>query len=96
MTYPKRDLDIIAECNETGKPICWAMLCGRSYEEGDEIGSPSKNHYLWISKYGKQEYIVEDSNGYNLAGKVYKTLQGARREAEGIAFRQEETGCFSD
>lgn len=99
MAYPKRELEIVPECNDevTGEPTCWAMLVGKSYREGDEVGKPSKNHYLWITKYGEKEYWVEDSRGYNRAGdKIYTTLQGAKRKAEEIAWRQDFSGCYSD
>ena len=80
-----RKLIIVPECNdENDNPCCWAMtVCD--------------NHYIWVSKYGDKEYIIEDSNGNNLAGnKVYKTLSGARREAESIAWRQDENGLYTD
>lgn len=95
MNFPKRDLEIVPEGNdEQDRPTCWAMLVCRT----------NKNHYIWISKYdadisecGYTVYIVEDSIGNNLADKkVYKTLQGAKRKAEEIAYRQEDTGCFTN
>jgi len=89
MTYPKRELNIVPECNdEYDNPTCWSMLVSET---------DSKRHYIWITKYDENEYVVEDSNGYNRAdGKVYKTLSGAKRKAEEIAWRQDETGFFSD
>lgn len=89
MTYPKRELEVVPECNdENDNPCCWGMLV---CEDGD-----GKRHYLWITKYD-EGYIVEDSNGNNrMDGKVYKTLWGAKKAAEGIAWRQEESGCFTD
>jgi len=89
MGYPKRELEIVPECNDDNdNPCCWAMFICR-YD--------GKSHFLWICKYDEQEYVVEDSAGYNRAGgKVYKTLQGAKKAAEAIAWRQEETGFFTD
>lgn len=89
MTYPKRDLIVVPECNDDNDiPTCWAMLVAET---------DNGNHFLWISKWSENEYVVEDSNGYNRAGdKVYKTLAGAKKKAEEIAWRQEETGFFTD
>lgn len=87
MAYPKRELQIVPECNdENNQPRCWAMA----------IPASDRTHYIWICQYDDKEYIVENSDGYNLAGKVYKTLRGAKKEAEGIAWRQDESGCFTD
>ena len=87
--YPERELIIVPECNdENDNPTCWAMLV---------CDAADGMHYIWITKYDDKEYIVEDSNGHNLTcNKVYKTLQGAKREAEGIAWRQDESGFFTD
>lgn len=88
--YPKRELNIVHESDdENGNPTCWSIM--GSYDFGSQ-----RNHYVWICKYGEKDYRVEDSNGHNLAGKVYKTLWGAKREAEGIIWRQDETGAYSD
>ena len=89
MIYPKRELEIIPECNDDNdNPCCWSMLV---CDTGD------KRHFIWITKYDDKEYVVENSDGYNLVdGKVYKTLAGAKKRAEGIAWRQEETGYFTD
>lgn len=89
MAYPKRSLEIIPECNdENDEPRCWSMLV----TECD-----NGRHYIWIVKYDNQEYIVEDSIGNNLTGdKVYKTLTGAKKKAEEIAWRQDESGFFTD
>lgn len=89
MSYPKRNIEIVPECNDDNdNPCCWAMLVCRTDD---------KSHFIWITKYDENEYIVEDSNGYNRTdGKVFKTLWGAKRAAEEIAWRQEETGLFSD
>ena len=73
MTYPKKELTIITECNdENGNPTCWAFV---------------EHEGIWITKYD-DDYIVETENGYNLAGVAYKTLAGAKRKAEEIAFRR--------
>lgn len=90
MTYPKRKIEVVPECNdENDNPACWALtICT------DPNG---KTHFLWITKYDEKEYIVEDSNGYNRAhDKVYKTFRGALKMAEEIAYRQEDTGLFTD
>ena len=90
MAYPKRELEVVPECNDdNGNPTCWAMAS--EYDRGSK-----RYHYIWISKYDDKEYVVEDSYGNNLAGKTYKTLWGAKREAEGIIWRQDETGAYSD
>lgn len=84
--YPERKLYIVPEDNdENGNPRCWYIA------SNDE-----KPHYIWIYKYDEKEYVVEDSYGNNRAGKVYKTLWGAKRSAEGIIWRQEESGAYSD
>lgn len=89
MGYPKRELEVVPECNdENDNPCCWAMFICR-----DDGGS----HFLWITKYDEQKYIVEDSAGYNIAGgKVYKTLRGAKKAAEVIAWEQGKTGYFTN
>ena len=89
MAYPKRELVIVPECNdENDNPCCWAMLVSEC---------DNGRHYLWICKYDEKEYVVENSAGYNLAdGKTYKTLSGAKKQAEAIAWRQDESGCFTD
>jgi len=96
--YPKIELEVVPECNDDDdNPCCWSMLAGQSYRLEDEFGKPSVKHYIWIVKYDEKEYIVEDSNGHNLTrNKVFKTLWGAKREAEGIAWRQNESGFFTD
>lgn len=90
MAYPKLKLEVIPECNdENDNPTCWSMEAGES---------KGIKQYVYISKYDDREFIVEDSNGYNLAdhGKVYKTLNGAKRKAEEICWRQNETGSFTN
>lgn len=89
--YPTRNLDIVHECDDdNGNPCCWSMA-------GEYDPNAKRSHFIWICKYGEKEYIVENSEGHNLAGgKVFKTLWGAKREAEGIIWRQDETGCYSD
>ena len=95
--YPERAIEVIPECNdENDNPTSWAMISGRSYREGDAIGNPTKTHYIWIDKQDEQEYAVVNSDGNNLTGKVFKTLWGAKRSAEEIAYRQEDTGCYTD
>lgn len=88
--YPIRNLEIVPECNdENDNPTCWGMLV---CEDGT-----GRRHFLWICKYDEKEYIVEDSRGNNLTdGKVYKTLKGAKKAAEAIAYRQDESGFFTD
>lgn len=94
MAYPTKDIVIVPECNDdNGNPTCWAMLTGITYD----ISGKSINHYIWISKYSESCYIVENSNGFNLTdGKEYKTLKGAKKKAESVAWRQDETGFFTD
>ena len=89
MTYPKRELEVIPECNdEHDNPRCWAMLVSEIFD---------RRHYIWISQYSDDEFVIENSDGYNLCGKVtYKTLAGAKRKAEEIAYRQDDTGFFTD
>lgn len=85
MGYPKRELVVVPESidDETGEETTWAIhICD--------------NHFLWIEKQDENEYAVVDSDGNNRAGRVFKTLWGAKRCAEAIAWRQEETGFFSD
>ena len=85
----KKDLIVVPECDneETGEHSCWAI----------PIKGSDRNHYVWISKYDDKEYIVEDSHGNNLANnKVYKTLSGAKKKAEEIAFEQETERIFTD
>ena len=89
MAYPKRSWEIIPECNDeiTGEPRCWAAAS--TEDDGAK-------HFIWISQYDDKEFIVEDSAGFNRADKVFKTLGGAKRAAEGILWRQEETGFYTD
>ena len=91
LKYPERELEIVPECIDetTGEPTCWAM------KSGFDAGA-NRYHFIWITKYDEKEYVVEDSNGHNRAGKTFKTLWGAKRAAEGIIWRQDETGCYSD
>lgn len=85
--YPKRELMVVPECNdENDDPTCWAI----------EGGDKEKKHFVWVTKYDEKEYVVEDSEGHNLAEKTYKTLWGAKRAAEGIIWRQEETGYYTN
>lgn len=87
--YPKRELTVISECNdEYDNPTCWAMSCGK---DGD-----GHEHFVWICKYADDEYIVENSNGFNLANEKYKTLWGAKRNAEKIAWIEENNGVYTD
>lgn len=91
MRYLERDLIIVPEGvdEETGQPTMWAI---RSlFDSGNK-----RYHYIWIELVDDHEYAVVNSDGYNLAGKVYRTLGGAKRCAEGIMWRQEETGCFTN
>ena len=89
MAYPKKELNIVHESDDdNGNPTCWSIAGG----DPNTCGV----HYIWISQYGDKEYVVEDSLGHNLAGKIYKTLWGAKREAEGIIWRQDETGAYTD
>lgn len=85
----ERDLIVVPECDneETGEHTCWAI----------SMKGNDRNHFVWITKYDAKEYIVEDSHGNNLAkGKVYKTLSGAKRKAEEIAYIQESEQFFTD
>lgn len=88
--YPERELTVVPECNdENDNPTCWAMSCGK---DGD-----GREHFIWICKYDDHEYIIENENGYNLADKtVFKTLNGAKRRAEGIAWRRDESASWDD
>ena len=91
IAYPKRELEVVIECDDDeNNPTCWAMKSEFDY-------GGNRYHYVWIIKYGEKEYIVENSGGYNLVGnQVFKTLWGAKRAAEGIIWRQDESGCYSD
>ena len=92
MAYPKKELEIIAEMDneETGEHTCWAIRS--EFDRGS-----NRYHYLWITKYDDECYIVEDSEGHNRAhNRTYKTLWGAQRMAEEIMWRQEESGYFTD
>ena len=87
--YPEKKLKIVPECNdEDDNPTCWAI------EGGDE--KTCGKHFVWICRYVENEYVVEDSIGRDLAGKTYKTLRGAKKAAEGIIWRQDESGAYSD
>ena len=85
MDYPKKDIIIIPEGidEDTNEPTSWGIVVG-------------KTHWIWIEKWDDKEYAVTNSDMDNISGKVYKTLWGAKREAERIAFEQEETGYFTD
>ena len=91
MAYPKRELNIVHECDDeiTGEPRCWSMA-----SEYDEAAQ--RYHFIWICMYDEKEYIIEDSLGHNLAGKEYKSLNRAKGEAEGIIWRQDESGYYTD
>lgn len=80
-------LEVVTECNdENDEPTCWAMKSQYSDDRG-------RYDFVWITKYGDDEYIIEDSNGYNRAdGKTYKTLRGAWKEAARIMQRRDEAG----
>ena len=89
MAYPKRELNIVHECDDdNGNPTCWSMAGGDP--------NTCEVHYIWICKYDDHDFRVEDSYGNNQAGKIYKTLWGAKRAAEEIIWRQDETGAYSD
>ena len=93
--YPERELMVVPECNdENDNPTCWAMSCGYSWNRD---GSKHE-HFIWICKYADNEYIVENADGANLADndKIYKTLWGAKRCADGIAWRRDESGSWDD
>ena len=74
-------LDVVPECNdEDDNPACWSLTF--QDDNGD-------NHFIWITKYDDNEYVVEDSEGRNLAKNlVYKTFSGAKRKAEEVVRRQ--------
>ena len=90
MKYPERHFEIVPECNdENDNPACWAVTICTTPD--------GKRHFLWITKYAENEYKVEDSNGHDRTdGKTYKTFAGAKRKADEIAYRQEDTGLFTD
>ena len=81
-------LEAVPECNDDNdNPACWAL---KFYDDN------KKEHYIWILFYG-DEYIVEDAEGNNLAGKLeYKTLAGATRKAKQVAKRQQMRGFFTN
>lgn len=89
MGYPNRELIVVPEgIDENDNPTTWAIEMQGSY----------RKHYIWIEKaYGAEEYEVIDSYGNNLTnGKIYKTLRGAKKAAEVIAWEQEKTGYFTN
>lgn len=58
--------------------------------------SEGKHHWIWITKYDENEYVVEDSQGHNLANDLtYKTFAGAKKKAFQIAARQEDRNFFT-
>lgn len=74
--------------DEYGIDRCWAIKFPS--EDGED-------HYVWITQYGDKEFIVEDSDGENLAkGLVYKTFSGAKVKALNIAKRQVMRDFFTD
>lgn len=81
MKYPERELEVVIDCNdENDNPTCWAM---KFYWSSD-------NHdWIYICKYSDTEYKVEDADGFELAEHSYKTLGGAKRYAEGVCWRRE-------
>lgn len=82
-------LEVVPECNdEDDQPTCWAIASQFEDERG-------RHDFVWITKYGDKEYIIEDSNGYNRTdGRTYKTLKGAWKEAARIMERRDESGSF--
>jgi len=92
----KYTIEPIPECDdpETGEHTCWAMRsAGPTYTPNGE-----RYDYIWITKYGDQEYVVENADGYNLVGegKSYKTLRGATKQAAEIMWRRDESGSYQD
>lgn len=81
-------LEVVPEGNDDNdNPTCWAL----KFHDDNK-----KEHYIWISFY-EDEYIVEDAEGNNLAGKLeYKTLAGATRKAKELAKRQQMKGFFTN
>lgn len=83
-------VEVVPECNdEDDNPACWGL------KFFDDNG---KHHFIWITKYDDKEYIVEDSNGRNLADDdmVFKTFTGAKKRAEDVMRRQVIKDIFSD
>lgn len=77
-------LRVVPEANdENDNPTCWSVHV-------------FDNHFIWICKYSNNEYRIENSNGYCLNDKTYKTLSGAVRIARQIAERQNESGFTTD
>ena len=84
------DVEVVPECNdEFDNPCCWGL---KFYDDSDN------KHFVWITKYDDKEYIVEDSNGSNLAkdDMVFKTFTGAKKRAEEIMRNQVMRDIFSD
>lgn len=87
--FTNRELEVVPECNDDNdNPCCWSVyICTFN----------SKKHFIWITKYGNNEYVIENSQGYSLIGKkTYKTLDAAKKQAETIAWIQETTKNFTD
>lgn len=82
-------VDVVPEANDDyDLPTTWSI---------EMTDSKGNKHYIWIVKYDEKEYVVEDSNGNNLAkGLTYTTFSGAKTKAFRIAARQEDRDFFTD
>ena len=82
-------VDVVPEADDDyDQPTTWSI------EMTDSEGT---KHYIWIVKYDEKEYVVEDSNGNNLAkGLKYTTFAGAKKKAFEIARRQEDRDFFTN
>ena len=82
-------VEVVPECNdEDDNPACWGL---KFYDDN------GNRHFVWITKYDDKEYIVEDSNGNNLAKDlVYRTFSGAKKKAEEVMRIQVMKDRFTD
>ncbi len=94
--YPEKELMVIPEGNdENDMPSSWSMLVA------DYTHLGGKKHYIFVEKnedeHGKNIYTIENSWGENLChGTTFRTLAGAKKRAEQIAYTQETQGVFTD
>lgn len=67
-------VEVVPECNDDDdNPCCWSV---EFYDDNNG------KHFVWITKYDDNEYIVEDSQGNNLAKELtYRTFTGAKKKA---------------
>lgn len=81
MKYPKREIEVIPECNdENDEPTVWSM---KFYWNCDCCD------WIYICKYSEHEYKVETAEGFEISEHSYKTLAGAKRYAEAVCWRRE-------